>query len=102
MPHGGHSKSPNSSSWSGAFGGPSTWAGSAPGTPCTGCCCCDTAADVEDVEAGTAGDADEPGGCVDWLPSVGDAGMVRVKYHALPSAAPRTTRMMMNGSMRFI
>ena len=92
MPHGGHSKSPNSSICAGAVAGPSTCAGSAPGTPRLA-----TGAGAGDCEP----EVDDGAGCC--LPTaVVEDGTERVKYHALPSATPRTARMMMNGSIRFI
>src|SRR4051812_22099016 len=91
MPHGGHSKSPNSSMWTGAFGGPSVCGGSAPGTPVR------TATGV-----GFACDDGVVWPAV-WVAPVDDEeGCTRVRYKALPSAAPRTARMMTNGSIRFM
>jgi hypothetical protein len=91
MPQGGHSKSPNSSICTGAFAGPSTWGGSAPGTPllATGCCVTGLCAPGDDA------------GC--WPPTAApEEGTVRVKYHTLPSTMARTARIIRNGSIRFI
>src|SRR5262249_24687594 len=91
-PHGGHSKSPNSSNFKGAFAGPATCAGSTPGTPVsTGCC-------------DSAGEACEPGDAGGWFAGglFCAPGIDRVRYQALLSATARTTRMMMKGSIRFI
>src|SRR6185436_994507 len=95
MPHGGHSKSPNSSNFTGAFAGPAVCAGSAPGTPVTGAGGCGCAGEPgEPDDAGDAGTGFPGGFCA--------AGIDRVRYQALLSATPRTTRMMMKGSIRFI
>ncbi len=94
MPHGGHSKSPNSSNFTGAFAGPAVCAGSAPATPVTGAGGCGC--------AGEPGDADEDGDDGGVAGGFCAAGIDRVRYQALLSATPRTTRMMMKGSIRFI
>ena len=73
----------------GAFAGPSVCGGSAPGTP---------------VRAATGvGFACDPGDAGDGFCTVDDdEGCERVMYHALPNATPRTARMMMKGSIRFM
>ncbi len=73
--------------WTGAVGGPIVCGGSAPGTPVR------TVAGVGCVR--------EPGEGVAALP-LDDEDGVRVIYQALPNATPRTARMMMNGSSRFM
>src|SRR5689334_19079538 len=86
MPQGGHSKSPNSSNLAGAVSGPRVCGGSAPGTPViTGA--------FESVAAAPF-----------RLFVTGVTVFVErfFKAHALTSATPRTQRMMIKGSIRFI
>jgi len=70
------------------------FAGSAPGTPVL-----TLALEGEACETGEPGDC---GAGFVTATALGEPGMVRVKYQALPSATPRTQSMIMNGSIRFI
>ena len=86
MPQGGHWKSPNSSRVTTAVAGPIAFGGSAP-------------AGI-DRDAVAAGDAEPPGAAVG--DGAGSGTLDFFNDQATATAAPRTTRMMMKGSARFI
>src|SRR6266446_2817644 len=85
-PHGGHSKSPNSSRVTGAVSGPRKCGGWAPGA---------TAALAEEGAPGVPGAGEAP-----------DAGLEVCAecfmYQAAPKATPRTAMMIKKGNKRFI
>src|SRR5882672_639366 len=85
MPQGGHSKSPNSSSVTGAFALPSACSGSAP-----------SAAWSAVLGVLAEGDATEAGG------ADGVSAVERWKYRNIKTPAPSTATMMTKGRARFI
>src|SRR3982750_206454 len=85
-PHGGHSKSPNSSRVTNAFAEPRTCGGSAPGTG---------------DDAGAAG-APDPGFVNEVAGIVAAPVLAFFMYQTAPSALPKTNKMITKGSIRFI